>query len=864
MLAIATVLTLVTVAPDQCDARTREEGHPAYPYRGGLSGPSTLPTYETRLHYAGQIWLAITNYGLIGTDNDLSLVQERDREALRINYSPSLEFPAGSRNEYLKAGGLWIGGIVGNDTLVSINLNGQSDLLFGEFTSFDSISESSNLPGSPFYDPGAHAEQQYHTRFTDTMIVGKIDEIEGRQHKPLYIEVSQTSYAWSSRIARQFVIVECWVRNIGDRPISGLAMGVFVDADVLNHVDGDLDIGPLDDITGFYEWTPSVTDPEVVKDRVNTAWLADNNGDPVGGVYPFYSPRGAMGVRILRAPPVERLSYNWWVGGSTRYDWGPVKMHARTPRIYGGLGSPQGDRNLYYVLTNGEIDYPQLLSNVDQTAQGWRPPYAGSACDIADGTDTRQLLSVGPACEPLMPGDSVPFVYAILAGENVHTDPDRSFNCQDPVPYLNALDLSDLGTSAVWASWLYDTPGIDTDGDGYSGEFRKLGKVPTYYTGDMGPTPNRDSQCRDYNGAPDFVGPIPPECPAPGTELFIETRPHEFYIRWSGRRSETVPDPMTGELDFEGYRLYASKINIPDNYSLIATWDKINYRRHWTRGTRFAPEDTLSTLEGLRELYGDDFDPNEYTIPDVQHALIDTIDYYGFRVQRRSYFEPIGENRGNTYTENDEEQVNIIQKIADSTVIENGDTLRFGIYEARLTELNPSNNLYISVTAFDRGNERFKLDPLESQPGSCAELAVPIFSADVVEEQGLGVSVYPNPYRISYTHADGRRTTYYEQGLEAPEKGGRPGELDEQDRRIWFINLPHEATIRIYTLDGDLVRTIEHVWPRPSGSRSFTDYSSRTAWDLVTRNTQAVVSGIYLYRIDSPIGTQTGKIVIIK
>lgn len=862
-LAVATLIALAGFV-HPAEARKRDEARPAYPYRGGFQGVSTLPTYVTRLHYAGQIWMAISNYGLLGTEGDLSLVHEKDRDALRINYSPSLEFPAGSRNEYLEAGGLWVGGVLGRDTLVSINLSGQTNVLFGELNSFDSTVESSSIKGSQFYDPNAKAEQQFYARYSDTMITGAIDEIEGRQHRPLNIEVSQRSYAWSSRVARQFVIVECWIRNIGDRPISGLAMGVFIDADVFNEVDGDVDFGPLDDLTGFYEWTPSVTDPETVSDRVSTAWISDNDGDPVGGVYPFFSPRGAMGLRILHAPPVKKLSYNWWVGGSARYDWGPVKQHARTPRVYGGLGSPQGDRNLYYVLTNGEIDYAQPLSNLDNTAQGWRPPPGRGACDFADGTDARFVLSVGPACEPLFPGDSVPFVYAVLAGDDVHTDPHRAFNCHNPRPYLNALDFADLGTAAVWASWLYDTPGIDTDGDGYRGESRRVGNIPTFYTGDLGPAPNRDTRCQTYNGAPDFVGPIPPECPVPGIDLHIETRPHEFHIQWSGRRSETAPDPLTGEYDFEGYRLYVSKVNVPDNYSLLATWDKMNYRRYWTGSRRFRPEDTLSTLEGLRELYGEDFDPNEYTIPEWEHALIDTIDNRGSLIERRSYFEVIGENRGNVYTDDGIQHVNIIQKIEDSTIITNGDTLTFGVYEAHLTDLNPSNNLYISITALDRGNARFNLDPLESQPGTCSELAVPIYSADIVEEEGLGVSVYPNPYRISYTNAAGQRTTYYDEGFEAPEKGGRPGELIEQDRRIWFINLPHEATIRIYTLDGDLVRTIEHKWPPIVGSHSYSDYSSRTAWDLVTRNTQAVVSGIYIYRIDSPLGSQTGKIVIIK
>jgi hypothetical protein len=117
------------------------------------------------------------------------------------------------------------------------------------------------------------------------------------------------------------------------------------------------------------------------------------------------------------------------------------------------------------------------------------------------------------------------------------------------------------------------------------------------------------------------------------------------------------------------------------------------------------------------------------------------------------------------------------------------------------------------------------------------------------------VIVYPNPYKISYIGPSGRRTSYFDQGYE-----GKVSDtiLSELDRRIHFINLPDSATIRIYTLDGDLVRTLEHPDENLSG------YPSKISWDLVSRNTQAVASGIYIYRIDSRLGSQVGKIVIIK
>jgi hypothetical protein len=72
------------------------------------------------------------------------------------------------------------------------------------------------------------------------------------------------------------------------------------------------------------------------------------------------------------------------------------------------------------------------------------------------------------------------------------------------------------------------------------------------------------------------------------------------------------------------------------------------------------------------------------------------------------------------------------------------------------------------------------------------------------------------------------------------------------------IYLPSEATIKIFSLDGDLVREMHHPDPNLS------DSDSHLAWDMVSRNIQAIVSGIYLYTVESELGTQVGKIVVIK
>ena len=60
-------------------------------------------------------------------------------------------------------------------------------------------------------------------------------------------------------------------------------------------------------------------------------------------------------------------------------------------------------------------------TDVDNTAQGFLAPPANSQ-DIADGFDTRFLLSFGPF--DLAPGDSVRFFYSVVMGNNAHVDAD--------------------------------------------------------------------------------------------------------------------------------------------------------------------------------------------------------------------------------------------------------------------------------------------------------------------------------------------------------------------------------------------------------------------------------------------------------
>jgi hypothetical protein len=74
------------------------------------------------------------------------------------------------------------------------------------------------------------------------------------------------------------------------------------------------------------------------------------------------------------------------------------------------------------------------------------------------------------------------------------------------------------------------------------------------------------------------------------------------------------------------------------------------------------------------------------------------------------------------------------------------------------------------------------------------------------------------------------------------------------DEHVTFINLPERCTIRIFTLSGQLVQTIEHDDPVNTTHR----------WDLRNENFLPVASGFYIAHIEAPgIGEKIIKLAIV-
>ena len=75
----------------------------------------------------------------------------------------------------------------------------------------------------------------------------------------------------------------------------------------------------------------------------------------------------------------------------------------------------------------------------------------------------------------------------------------------------------------------------------------------------------------------------------------------------------------------------------------------------------------------------------------------------------------------------------------------------------------------------------------------------------------------------------------------------------EPVRELTFVNLPGNCTIKIFTVDGDLVKTLRH-----------TNGSGTAYWDIRSDYNQMLSTGVYFYHVDSDAGEKIGKFAIIR
>ncbi|MEW5797259.1 MAG: hypothetical protein AB1772_13000 [Candidatus Zixiibacteriota bacterium] len=842
------------------------------------------PAYCTVEHNIGSLVLGINNHGSFGTGMSVAFA----RDCFTHEQVQSCEYPKESRTRYLFSGELWVGAIVDGDTLVSTGGTGNQEFHPDAAPQGLPRHRSTIDPSEPEFE-GAISEQDYVVVFSDTCRrcanMGN-DDRDNRAHRPLNIKVTQTSMAWSYGYADDFVLFDYELTNIGKRRLNRLYIGVYVDADILSLQQETTGRGFEDDLCGFREKQPALylrppCPPD--SDVVNVAWTADNDGGLTGTVR-FPPTEHITATRIVRTPRDSMdVSFNWWAwsGGRSPTYFGP-QTRATERQMYGD-GYPIGDRDYYHLLSNREFDYDQFqLAAIGEFDSVWSAPPATYAASWARGMDTRYLLSFGPFV--LDPGNSLPFTLAYVGGTKFHVNPANYFNLpNNPDVWYDGVNFEDLGNNATWAEWVYDNPGVDTDSDGYAGEYTacNLGgdsvwDCDTLVDSSANPDTNyvvcqwiyerADTVWRRGDGVPDFRGAMPP--PAPVVRVFPENA--RIRVVWNGARSENTPDVFSREVDFEGYRVYLARDERPSSFSVVASYDRENWNRYvWDYARReFVLVVRPFSLEELRCMYADSCSDTTWH-PDMYprtHPLV--LPGGEGEPEQVFFFEPQDFNR--SVLANDPVNANTpIRKVypnapkpptinvdslkvwypggEDTLYLTDDDFVKYYEYEVTIDGLLPTVAYWVNVTAFDYGSPVTGLGALETSPATNPRMTMAMDRPDPDAEDPAQVFVYPNPYLGD--------VDYRALGFEG--RGVMDKSVD-RTRRIVFANLPPRCTISVFSIDGDLVREISHD-VNPSDPMSHLDY-----WDLITRNSQQPVSGVYYWTVEDDAGrVQIGKLVII-
>jgi hypothetical protein len=111
--------------------------------------------------------------------------------------------------------------------------------------------------------------------------------------------------------------------------------------------------------------------------------------------------------------------------------------------------------------------------------------------------------------------------------------------------------------------------------------------------------------------------------------------------------------------------------------------------------------------------------------------------------------------------------------------------------------------------------------------------------ADSAKKELDKIKVVPNPYVAS-----------------AQWEPKNPYASGRGPRSIHFNHLPNKCTIRIFTINGELIKEIEH-------DAQFNDGSAE--WNMLTKDNLNIAYGVYVFHVDAPgIGKKIGKFAVIK
>ncbi len=788
--------------------------------RGGVNDPLRDPlkdphrgVYEVRgegfVHNAGDIWLNVTNLGVIGNPWK------------NLSTDPSAQYPPGSGVEYLYGAGIWVGAMVDD------NPNPRVSTAFDQLEfrpsklPTDTIYESyEGFPGGErFFNDDADVDESGKDLIDEEIHDGRdndgdglIDEDFGAisqqmftciyrddtaealntypEHVPLGLEITQRSFAWGVPGSDKFVGLEFTIKNDGRHDLRNVYLGFYIDADV----------GPVSD--EFY-WRDDRAGLINVLGLGFVGETHDNDGD--GGRAEGWFGAALLGHSIdpqgIKAPPKVGLNSFRFVSGEAAYE---------------NCGDPRNDSQRYDLLSSNMIGCPP--DNLSATEDADYRMFFGAGpfkkFRMGEELTLHVVFVIGDG--PAGMRENLAMAQRIFDGEFLDLDNNRltgidgKETCLTREPgeerwkfdYVKHCNLNPM---------LYELPEfkpvlvtepecapnsrqwVDYDCDGRTG-IRGRESLAHWRGATAPPCPRVETEFPPDEEYPCHTLGVSEETglttldPIREPKVQMVTKDEAVTIRWNNA-SELVADPLSKEFDFAGYKVWKAE--------------------QWER-----PEGSTGPTPELWILLA------EYRLP--------------------KYIEP-GTGQIDLSLARDES----VTAPCDTVDAEQGLYMYpVGYYQHRDEHVLPGFTYFYSVTAFDI-HDTGERDPRTGRKKTftleCRHVASEDQSVVAMTEPrpNIGeVFVTPNPY-----YGDARWDL-------------TPNPRDPTGTHIDFMNLPRGSwTIRIYTVAGDLVRTLRNEGAADVG---------QVSWDLVSRSGQDVVSGIYLYSVESRYGSQVGKFVVLK
>ncbi len=509
--------------------------------------------FEEAVIDVGNVGITVTNAGFVGKSN------------VRNNPTgpPSFEYPLDSGIEHLFESGLWIGAIR-SDGVITVR-TGAITVSTGytpggngyEFAQLTPLLERSTLPTRDAFSTNAISHQDLTSTFADTAAVlpGTFIEMPDVQGQ-IGAAVDMSAYAWNFPFTEYFAILNFDIVNISDAPWDSVFVGMYHDL-VVRNINTTNDAGSaffnknglgwIDSLQASYAFNAG-GDEETVNTYGAISFLGAEWRDPATGQKRFFHPTlGAEYEADGYTAPYVNLRW-WQFSGGTAEFSRPSEDDDRYQRMSVPYPNPANFETEDEYLTELNLWRTRLRTD-GLTSQG---NWIG-------------LTPVGPF-PTVLPGDTLQVTFAMTAALKPEEFQGPAGKAVD-TPESRRLLASNL-------DWARRT---------YAGEDNN-------FNGILDATEDANG-----NGVLDrYVIPEPPQ--SPRVRIVFEQpegegqrQTNRLSVYWD-RTAERSLDPVSGDFDFEGYRIYRSNPgddlggNILDAATLVAQYDTPGNRTGFNNG----------------------------------------------------------------------------------------------------------------------------------------------------------------------------------------------------------------------------------------------------------------------------------------